>query len=129
MNEEKKVNEQIKEYIKQICESEKYDLSMEEFDVDVSFDVTKHFIKGTNICFNNEWDITYKTTLSEKNGKFHHSIYSSVHPKYIAAYAVLGYIEAKKKYEEEQQKKEEKEEENNKKNNKHFSFFDRLFGR
>lgn len=122
--EEKKFDEQVKDCIKQVCESGKYDVNFDEFDIDITFDTKLHNIKGTYIYLENEWDLTYKTTLTEKNGKFHHSIYSAVDPKYIAAYVVLGYKETKKKYEEKQQKeKEEKDKELNKK------LFRRLFSK
>lgn len=123
--EEKNFKEQVIDYIKEVCESGKYNIDFDEFSIDIAFDVTKHNIKGTYIYLTNEWDLTYKTTLTEKNGNFHHSVYSSVNPKYIAKFVVDGYAQSKKNYEEKQLKeKEEKERENNKK-----SFFSRLFSR
>ena len=126
MNEEKKFDEQVKDYIKEVCEIGKYDVNYDEFDIDVTFYVTKHFIKCSYICLHNEWDITYKTKLTEKDGKFYHTIYGSVDPKYIAAYAVIGYVESKKRYYEECEKKKIEEE---KEKNKKVFWFKKIFKR
>lgn len=117
--EEKRFGEQVKDCIKQVCESGRHNISFDEFDIEVSFNIERH--RKYPFVIENEWDITYKIKLIEKDKKFNHAINSSINPKYIAEYAVIGYKETKQRYEEEQQKKEE-----DKKSNKQ-SFFDRLF--
>lgn len=121
--EEKNFKGQVIDYIKEVCESGKYDIDFDEFSVEVEFDLTMHNVKGSCVYFSNEWDLTYKTTLTEKDGNFRHSIYSSVNPKYIAAHAVYGYVQSKRAYEEKQLKEKEEERENDKK-----SFFHKVFG-
>lgn len=122
--EEKNFKEQVIDYIKEVCESGKYDIDFDEFSVDVTFYLTKHNVSGSCIYITNECDLTYKTTLKEKCGNFYYSIYSNANPKYIAAYVVDGYVQSKRAYEEKQLKEEEeKERENDKK-----SFFHRVFG-
>lgn len=122
MDTQKKFDEYVKDYIKQICESGKFDVNYDEFDVDVTFDVTKHNMKGSYIYLNNEWDLTYKVTIKSKNENFQHSIYSTCHPKYIAAYAVIGYSQSKKEYYEKRDKE-------NIEDNKKTSWFEKIIKR
>ena len=105
--EEKKIDEQIKDYIKEVCESGKYDIGFDEFDINVSFGVERH--RSYPFILENVWDVTYETKLIEKDKKFNITVNGSVNPKYIAELAVLLYKKEKLKYEEKQQKEQEKE--------------------
>ena len=119
--EEKKTDEQIKNYIKEVCESGKYDIGFDEFDINVSFCVEHH--RSYHFILENVWDVTYETKLIEKDKKFNITVNSSVNPKYIAEFAVLLYKKEKQKYEDKQQKEQKKE------NPKKSSFFGKLFGK
>ena len=123
--EEKKFNEEVIDCIKKVCESKKWDVDFNEFEIDVEFNIVTHRVAGC-IYLENEWDLTYRTTLTEKDGNFHHSIYSSINPRYIAAYAVYGYKKTRDEYKEEQLKVEE---EKRTKETKEKSLFDKLFRR
>ena len=127
--EEKNFKEQIIDCIKEICESGTYNINFDEFSIDITLDATRHNIKGSAIYLTNEWDLTYKTTLTEKNGNFHHSIYSSVNPKYIAAYVVGGYMQSKKNYEEKLLKEQERDLKEQKRENNNKSLLNWLFNR
>ena len=122
--EEKKIDEQIKDHIKEVCESGKYNIGFDEFDINVSFSVERH--RSYPFILENVWDITYETKLIEKDKNFNISVNSSVNPKYIAELAVLLYKKEKQKYEENQQSKQEQENESSKKSS---SFLGRLFGK
>lgn len=115
MNEEKKYDEQVKNCIRQVCESGKYDVDFDEFNIDVSFHVAGHIgnlsVGSEHVhhaTFSNVWDLSFETKLTEKNGKFNHSIISSLDPKYVAACAVFGYVQTRDKYREKKEKEEQK---------------------
>lgn len=108
MNGEKNYTDQIKEYICKVCKSGKYNIEPNEFSVEVLPHCNKKRIG--NLITTNVWELTFETKLTENDGNFSFSILSSVDPKYVAAYAVAGYIEEKDKYYEKLKEKEKREE-------------------
>ena len=87
---------EIKKWIHILCESREIDIDENEFAVEVKPKCTYH--RTGNILIQNMWEFTFEIKLSEKEKKFEFYLLSSADPKYVAKYALIGYVKRKEEY-------------------------------
>lgn len=93
--------EQVEEYIYKLCESNNFNIDKNEFDIEICSECMTKTIN--NIVYKDQYIVSNKFILKEKNGNFSISIIGNADPMYIAYYAVKKYVERRDKYLKEKQ--------------------------